>query len=137
MGTKTTSQELSELCASIATEHYNFTKDNKGDNINYMWYLYSVGVHKGHYRPFILMAEMNLCKHFQLINEEECNNLLNMLKSEDEDNAYIAMHVVKKIMHDRHDQFGKDTDLEVYKDIRDNYSSKVMSHELFIKTKKT
>jgi hypothetical protein len=135
MAKKTNDQELSELCTIIAKEHYDLTKDHKGDNINYLWYMYSEGVHRGVYRPFILMAEMNLCKCFQLITEDECQNLLNMLKSEDKDNAYLAMLVVKKIMQDRHDKYGNDLSKSVYLDIKKDYHFRVISHDLFMKTK--
>jgi len=79
---------MKTLTKEIVEEHHRITE--VGDsNLNYLWWMYHDGTKKGDWKPFIYMAELQLVKRFDYINDSEIQNLVSMMESKDEDNMNI------------------------------------------------
>lgn len=128
-------KEMQHFLIGIADEHYRLTKEIDS-NINYLWYLYSAGIKKGDYKPFIFFAEINLNFCMGLINEDEKKNIMTMIDSPDEDNLYLAYLAVLNIKKERHKKFGSMIEFPAYTQVKSEYIYKVLSHELFLQTYK-
>jgi hypothetical protein len=131
-------KEFKDFIEAIIDEHYQITKKCDG-NLNYLWHLYKRGAKTGEYKAFILMAEMQLLKEMGYITSEEIDNMWNMINSNDEDNFNIAWMALRSIRHLRiqeHGVYGISSTF-AYMSIEKDYSSKILNHELYIKTKGT
>lgn len=135
MKMKKTDKEFKELIESIVDEHLQITKKHH-QNFNYLWHMYSKGTKAGDYKPFMLMAEMQLLKEMGYISTEEIQNMLVMMNSEDEDNFNIVWLAVKTWRLSRIKEHGiySSTNLLPYTNIEKEYSSKILNHEVFLKT---
>ena len=98
------------LAKKIIEEHYEITavSDKVADsNINYLWWMYYKGTKKGEFKLFILGYEMNLLLSLGIITPEEAESLKLMVKSEDEDNFYMALLSIEKFRKDRIKKHGE------------------------------
>jgi len=84
------------LCKKIATEHFHITLVSDR-NFNYLWFMYTKGVHTGEPADFMIMSEINLLKNLDIITDEQIENITKMLLSDDNDNIYIALMSVKAL----------------------------------------
>jgi hypothetical protein len=129
------SKEFKNFIEAIIDEHYQITKQSN-KNLNYLWYLYKRTGKAIEYKPFILMAEMQLLKEMGYITSEEVDNMCNMINSEDEDNFNIAWLAIKSVRHVRikeHGVYGTKSTF-AYMSIEKDYSSKILNPELYMKT---
>lgn len=127
-------KEFKEFIQGIVEEHYNITK-KVDQNLNYLWHLYLKGGKVGQYKPFILMAEMQLLKEMGYMDDEQIDNLWKMLNSEDEDNfniAYLALRHFKSQRIKEHGAYGMGSTF-AYMNVEKDYPVKVLNHELFLK----
>ena len=100
-------------------------------NMGYLWYMYTHGTKKGEFRPFIFLSEVNLLVKTGYLTEEEKNNLINMLSSNDDDNAHLTAYSIITLRNQRIKDMGLWTlENENYKDI--NYTKDVISPETFM-----
>lgn len=120
----------------IIDEHFKITK-NTNSNLNYLWYMYRNGMNKNEYKPFILMAEMNLLKEMGYMSEDEVNNLGGMIGSKDEDNLTIAYMAIKSFRDQRVKDHGEYSSYNTfpYTSVESNYSDNVLSTKLFTQVK--
>lgn len=136
MKRKKQDKEFQKFIEGIIHEHFLITK-NVDSNLNYLWYMYSPGgVKAGDYKPFILMAEMQLLKEMGYMDSQQIENLWSMLNSDDEDNfniAWMALYTFKLARVSDHGEYDI-TSPEAYKTIEKYYAYKVLNHELFLKT---
>jgi len=97
-------KKIKNLIADICEEHFKLCSEletHVGSNLAYLWYMYHSGTKKGDFKPFIFLAEINLLINLKYLNEESKNNIIEMLKSEDEDNNYIAVISILELRKQR------------------------------------
>jgi hypothetical protein len=123
-------KQLSKLCVAICSDHYELLKNV--DHMSYTFNLYASGPYHGQYRKFMFYAELKLNKILGLITAEEVENVFNMMISEDKDNFYIVMQIVKHYMKERHVKFGALMDYKGYDYARQNYSQEVLNPADFL-----
>jgi hypothetical protein len=124
---------FTEFISEIVDEHFQMTK-NVDNNLNYLWFLYKRGTKAGDYKPFILMAEMQLLKEMGYITVEEIDNMWNMLNSEDRDNfnlVYLAMKSLRSMRIKEHGIYTVDN--MVYEETAKDYPFKILSQDIFLK----
>jgi hypothetical protein len=123
-------KKITSLIENICHEHHMVCK--VGDsNMGYLWYMYTHGTKKGEFRPFIFLSEVNLLVKTGYFTEEEKNNLINMLSSNDDDNAHLTAYSIITLRNQRIKDMGLWTlENENYKDI--NYTKDVISPETFM-----
>lgn len=126
-------QKLKNLIVDICNEHWEIAKP-EDSNMGYLWYMYAAGNKKGDFKPFIFLSELNLLVKTGHITEEEKQNMLGMLLSEDDDNAHLTGYSILTLRKKRIDELGIWTlGNERYKDI--NYIKDIINAELFMKNK--
>jgi hypothetical protein len=124
-------QKLKNLIIDICNEHWDIAKP-EDNNMGYLWYMYAAGNKKGEFRPFIFLSELNLLVKTGHITEEEKQNMLGMLLSEDDDNAHLTGYSILTLRKKRVDEMGLWTlTNEKYKDI--NYVRDIVSPDIFMK----
>lgn len=130
-------KEFKELIEGIVNEHFQVTK-KVDQNLNYLWFMYKQGTKVGDYKPFMLMAEMQLLKEMGYISAEEIQNMWLMLDSEDEDNFTLVWLAVKTWRMTRIKEHGEysTTNLFPYINVEKDYSTKILNHEIFTQTMK-
>jgi len=123
-------KKITSLIENICHEHHMVCKV-EDSNMGYLWYMYTHGTKKGEFRPFIFLSEVNLLVKTGYLTEEEKNNLINMLNSNDEDNAHLTAYSIITLRNQRIKDMGLWTlENENYKDI--NYTKDVISPETFM-----
>ena len=123
-------KKITSLIENICHEHHMVCKV-EDSNMGYLWYMYTHGTKKGEFRPFIFLSEVNLLVKTGYLTEEEKNNLINMLNSNDDDNAHLTAYSIITLRNQRIKDMGLWTlDNEKYKDI--NYTTDIISPETFM-----
>jgi hypothetical protein len=126
--------EMLELSAQIAKEHYELT-DNVDRNLNYLWYMYHKGSKVGTFRPFVYMAELQLLKRMGYINDTEIKNMIAMLESSDEENLHMVTLSIKSFRDLRVKEHGEYSKVnKAYTKIAKDYPHEILNHEVFMKT---
>ena len=127
---------MKALVKEIVEEHYNITEGADG-NLNYLWYMYHKGTKEGDWKPFIYMAELQLLKRFDYINDSEIQNLVSMMESEDEDNMSIvtlAIMCLRQLRLKEHGIYNKAK--KEYSKLAEIYPTEILNHEVFTQTMK-
>lgn len=127
---------MKALVKEIVEEHYNITEGADG-NLNYLWYMYHKGTKEGDWKPFIYMAELQLLKRFNYINDSEIQNLVSMMESEDEDNMSIvnlAIMSLRQLRVKEHGIYNKAK--KEYSKLAEIYPTEILNHEVFTQTMK-
>ena len=123
-----------DLVYSIVREHYDMAKKTD-QSISYLWYMYDQGTKSGEFRPFIYMAEMQLLKEMGYVNVDEISNMVNMLSSDDKENFYILSLSLNTLRNKRIKDHGVyEDENEAYTDLVNNYTHRIVNHDLFKKT---
>ena len=124
-------KKLKNLVEEICNEHHN-SSVQQDSNIGYLWYMYVNGSKQGMFKPFMFLAELNLLVATGYVTEDEKQNMLGMMLSQDEDNFNLMAY---SILHFRNQRI-KDkglykSDNEKYSDI--DYLTHIFNPELFLK----
>jgi len=130
---------MKALVKEIVEEHYNITKGIDGNlsSLNYLWYMYHKGTKEGYWKPFIYMAELQLLKRFDYINDSEIQNLVSMMESDDEDNMSIVTLAIMSLRQLRIKEHGiYNRAKKEYSKIAETYPSEILNHEVFTQTMK-
>jgi hypothetical protein len=123
--------EIRKFVSKIVNEHYELSNsDDK--SMNYLWYMYSEGINKGQYKPFVFAAEINLNLAMNMITHDESKNLFNMLVSSDKDNFYMLYTILKHYRKKRQKKYGVIYDSEAYKNVKKDYSLLMISAEMLV-----
>jgi hypothetical protein len=126
-------QKIRSLIENICHEHHGVCKV-EDSNMGYLWYMYTHGNKKGDFRPFIFLSELNLLVKTKYITEDEKQNMLGMLLSDDDDNAHLTGYSIFTLRTKRIEEMGLWTlDNVIYKDI--NYTRDIISPETFLSQK--
>ena len=122
-------KKLKTLINDICHEHWDVSK-SEDNNMGYLWYMYAAGQRKGDFKPFIFLSELNLLVKTNYVTEEEKQNMLGMLLSEDDDNAHITGYSILTLRKKRIDDMGLWTlDNKKYEKL--NYTSDIINPEFF------
>lgn len=127
-------KQMEILSAQIAEEHYNIT-NGVDQNLNYLWYMYHKGSKAGMFRPFVYMAELQLLKKMDYINDTEIKNMIHMIESEDKDNLHMVTLSIKnfrKLRLKEHGEYSKTN--SAYWEIAKKYGIEVLNQEIFMQT---
>jgi hypothetical protein len=125
---------MKDLVNAIVEEHWLMTK-KVDQNLHYLWHLYNHGTKAGEYRPFILLAEIQLLKALGYITEDEAHNMSVMMKSDDKDNlnlVYLSILNMRKKRIEEHGQWEVSVVSDKLNNIVKDYPHTVLSRELFI-----
>jgi hypothetical protein len=126
-------QKIRNLIKEICNEHWTVAKP-EDSNIGYLWHMYAAGNKRDEFRPFIFLSELNLLVKTGYVTEEEKQNMLGMLLSEDEDNANIMAFSILTLRAKRVEEMGIWTyDNEKYNQI--DYIRDIINTELFMNQK--
>lgn len=121
--------KIKNLIKDICNEHWDVCKP-EDSNMGYLWYMYASGNKQGEFKPFIFLSELNLLVKKGYATEEEKQNMLGMLLSEDDDNAHLTAYSILTLRSKRIKELGLWTDNNVnYKDV--NYTKDIINPELF------
>jgi hypothetical protein len=123
-------KKIKSLIENICNEHHMICK-TEDSNMGYLWYMYTDGTKKGDFKPFIFLSELNLLVKTKYITEDEKQNMLGMLLSDDDDNAHLTGYSIVTLRNKRIEEMGLWT-LEnvIYKDI--NYTIDIISPDTFL-----
>ena len=122
-------KKLKTLINDICQEHWDVSK-SEDNNMGYLWYMYAAGHKKGDFKPFIFLSELNLLVKTNYVTQEEKQNMLGMLLSEDDDNAHITGYSIDTLRNKRIKEMGLWTlDNVIYKDIK--YTIDIISLDTF------
>lgn len=124
-------KKLQKLVIDISEEHYNITSSLNLSNLSYLWFMYSNGSKKGDYKPFILLAEINLLVRLNYLDSGEKRNLIGLMTSSDEDNLYIAGLSILELRKQRIKDLGKYTADNKHYEIID-YHKEILNPEDFL-----
>jgi hypothetical protein len=123
-------KKITSLIEEICNEHRGVCTV-EDSNMGYLWYMYGKGTKKGDFRPFIFLSEINLLVKTGYLTEVEKENLIGMLKSDDEDNAHLTAYSIITLRNKRIEEMGLWTLVnENYKDV--NYTRDIISPETFL-----
>jgi len=103
--------EYKKLAGKIVEEHFNITLPFDR-SYNYLWYMYHKGQKQGELADFIILSEINLLLKTGEIDQEGFDNLIEMLKSTDDGNIYMAIVSVKTLRKERIKKHGEFKDIE-------------------------
>lgn len=121
------------LANKIIKEHFEITL-HIDRNINYLWYMYYKGSKKGTFRDFIFAVELNMLRFLNIISDENKKNIINMLNSEDEDNAFLAILSIDNFRKERikiHGEVTPKWDVsDELKSVSDNYINLISQFNL-------
>jgi len=124
-------KKLQKLIIDISEEHYNITSSLNLSNLSYLWFMYSSGSKKGDYKPFILLAEINLLVRLNYLDSGEKRNLIGLMTSSDEDNLYIAGLSILELRKQRIKDLGKYTADNKHYEVID-YHKEILNPEDFL-----
>ena len=127
---KTLNKEQSSFIMEVCDEHFMLTR-NKDTSLNYLWHMYTTnGGYRGHYKPFIIFAELCLNKTFGIVTDEDIEGMRKLLSSSDSENVYLAIEAIKFYRDKRIKEYGTYVNNklpEKWENIRDTYSTDVLS----------
>jgi fumarate reductase subunit D len=119
------------LLLNICAEHHKIAKENDS-SLGYLWFLYDKGTKRGTFKPFIVMAEINLLNFMGLIDKAENDRMISLLKSVDKENLFMLLLAIDTFRKERIKKFGEYTvNNESYKHM--NYKVDIMNVETFKK----
>ena len=118
-----------KLTKKIVKEHFDMTL-SVDKALNYLWFMYYKGLHKGTFKPFMLLMEMNLLLSLDIINEDERDSLKSMFLSEDEDNYYLGLLSLETLRNKRIKIHGEWTEKI---DVSDEFKEVVSKYPVVLK----
>ena len=118
-------RKISNFLKKIIKEHFEITKHLANKNMNYLWFLYKDGTKKDTLKDaYMLMfcAELGILMEMEYISQQEADNIVKMLYSDDTDNHFVAFLTVKTLRTQRvkdHKEFTKGN--KAYDKVINNY----------------
>ena len=119
-------RKIANFLKKIAEEHFEITKHTVNKNLNYLWYMYTSGTKKDNLKDanmLMFCAELGILKEMSYISQQEADNVIRMLHSDDTDNHFVAFLTVKTLRTQRikdHGEFHPHTD--AYAEVVANYA---------------
>jgi len=133
-------RRIKNLVKKILDEHYKITSNPecKSSNIMWMMYLNKANTSKaGIVRPWMLLAEAHLLMYLGYMDKYAVENLVNLIKSPDKDNLFVASQVVKFYRKLRIKELGEfDKKKSKYREVIRDYDTKILNADLWKQYKK-
>ncbi len=133
-------RRIKNLGKKILDEHYKITSNPEAKNSNIMWmmYLNKANTSKaGMIKPWMFLAEAHLLMYLGYMDKYAVENLVNLIKSPDKDNLFVASQVVKFYRNLRIKELGEfDKKKSKYREVIRDYDSKILNADLWQQYKK-
>jgi len=117
--------KISNFLKKIIKEHFEITKHLANKNMNYLWFLYKDGTKKDNLKDaYMLMfcAELGILMEMEYISQQEADNIVKMLYSDDTDNHFVAFLTVKTLRTQRVKDHGEfNPHITAYDKVINNY----------------
>lgn len=119
-------RKIANFLKKIAEEHFEITKHTVNKNLNYLWYMYTSGTKKDNLKDanmLMFCAELGILKEMSYINQQESDNIIRMLHSDDTDNHFVAFLTVKTLRTQRIKDHGEfEANNTAYDEVVANYA---------------
>lgn len=119
-------RKIANFLKKIAEEHFEITKHTVNKNLNYLWYMYTSGTKKDNLKDanmLMFCAELGILKEMSYINQQESDNIIRMLHSDDTDNHFVAFLTVKTLRTQRIKDHGEfEANNTAYEEVVANYA---------------
>jgi hypothetical protein len=122
-------KEQKELLRKICSEHASLSEVNDR-HVFYFWFTQSSkGPRSFNYKPFMVLAEINLLHEMKIIDDSEKEGIIRLFESSNySDDLYMAMTSLEFFRNQRIEKFGTyKTSPENYKELSINYKEKVFT----------
>lgn len=133
-------RRIRNLSKQICSEHYEITNAPECKNLHMLWYMYTEGVKKNSYRPFVFLAELRLLNYLGYIPSDSVENAIRLLESPDKENLFVASQVIKFYRKQRIKDLGEfnkhNMNKKEYIKVRKDYESKILNKDVWSSKKK-
>lgn len=133
-------RRIKNLGKKILDEHYKITSNPEAKNSNIMWmmYLNKANTSKaGMIKPWMFLAEAHLLMYLGYMDKYAVENLVNLIKSPDKDNLFVASQVINFYRKLRIKELGEyDKKKSKYREVIRDYDSKILNADLWQQYKK-
>ena len=128
-------RRIKNLGKKILDEHYKITSNPecKSSNIMWMMYLNNANTSKaGMIKPWMFLAEAHLLMYLGYMYAPGVENLVNLIKSPDKDNLFVASQVIKFYRNLRIKELGEfDKKKSKYREVMRDYDTKILNADLW------
>ena len=133
-------RRIKNLGKKILNEHFKITSNPEAKNSNIMWtmHFYNANTSKaGMIKPWMFLAEAHLLMYLGYMDKYAVENLVNLIKSPDKDNLFVASQVVKFYRNLRIKELGEfDKKKSKYREVIRDYDTKILNADLWKQYKK-
>ena len=133
-------RRIKNLVKKILDEHYKITNNPECKNSNIMWMMHLNNANTsraGIVRPWMLLAEAHLLMYLGYMDKYAVENLVNLIKSPDKDNLFVASQVVQFYRKLRIKELGEfDKKKSKYREVIRDYDTKILNMDLWKQYKK-
>lgn len=130
-------RKIKNLSKKICSEHFKITDAPECKNLHMLWYMYVEGSKKDSYKPFVFLAELRLLKYLGYMSKSNIENTVELLKSPDKENLFVASQVIQFFRKERIKDLGEfDSNHSKYIMVRKEYESKILNQEVWSNKKK-
>tara|TARA_R100001443_G_scaffold11009_1_gene20664 strand:- start:957 stop:1364 length:408 start_codon:yes stop_codon:yes gene_type:complete len=123
-------RRIANLAKKICEEHFEISSNS---GTNYLWFMYIAGTKKDTFKPFIFLAELHLLLYFKFMEQGQVDNCVNLLRSPDKENLFVASQVINFFRKERLKKLGKynSKDPGIYADAVRDYDTKIVNTSLW------
>ena len=133
-------RRIKNLVKKILDEHYKITNNPECKNSNIMWMMHLNDANTsraGTIQPWMFLAEAHLLMYLGYMDKFSIENLVNLIKSPDKDNLFVASQVVKFYRNLRIKELGEfDKKKSKYREVIRDYDTKILNMDLWKQYKK-
>ncbi len=133
-------RRIKNLGKKILNEHFKITSNPEAKNSNIMWmmHFYNANTSKaGMIKPWMFLVEAHLLMYLGYMDKYAVENLVNLIKSPDKDNLFVASQVVKFYRNLRIKELGEfDKKKSKYREVIRDYDTKILNADLWKQYKK-
>jgi hypothetical protein len=133
-------RRIKNLGKKILDEHYKITSNPEAKNSNIMWMMYLKGAptsKAGMIKPWMFLAEAHLLMYLGYMDKYAVENLVNLIKSPDKDNLFVASQVIKFYRNLRIKELGEfDKKKSKYREVIRDYDTKILNADMWQQYKK-
>jgi len=133
-------RKIKNIAKKILDEHYKITSNPECKNSNIMWMMHLNDANTsraGMVKPWMFLAEAHLLLYLNYMDPYSVENLVNLIKSPDKDNLFVASQVVKFYRNLRIKELGEfDKKKSKYREVIRDYDSKILNADLWKQYKK-
>jgi len=133
-------RRIKNLAKKILDEHYKITSNPEAKNSNIIWMMHLNDANTsraGTIKPWMFLAEAHLLLYLGYMDKFSIENLVNLIKSPDKDNLFVASQVIKFYRNLRIKELGEyDKKKSKYREVIRDYDTKILNADLWKQYKK-